>query len=189
MQVPLNIPNILSLYRLFSFPFVLLLVFLDHLSLFTFFIWLNLTTDILDGYLARKLNQVTEAGTTLDGLADTGTYILAITGMFRFKYDELKPDIAWFYVFVGLFVAARLYSLIKFRRLFGYQTYAGKGSAYIHGIFFLVLFISGYYRWFYFTMIISGYIVFLEAILITAMLRESRSNIKGLWWLIKERVR
>jgi CDP-diacylglycerol--glycerol-3-phosphate 3-phosphatidyltransferase len=165
----------------------MVLVFLDHEKLFVFFIWFNLTTDILDGWLARRLNQVTEAGTMLDGLADTGTYILAITGMFRFKWEQIEPYAWWFYIFIALLIAARLFSYYRFGRLYGYQTYGGKAAAYIHGLFFLVLFIFGFYRWFYFIMIFSGYFVFLETIVITAVLRESRSNVKGLWWLLSER--
>ena len=187
VQIPLNVPNALSLYRLFSFPFIMIFIFLGHERLFAFFIWFNLTTDILDGWIARKLNQVSDAGIMLDGLADTGTYILAITGMFQFKWPDIQPYVTWFIIFVFMLLSARLYTLIRFKRFYGFQTYGGKTAAYIHGIFFIVLFFFGFYKWFYFLMIISGYLVFAETIVITAMLDKERSNVKGLYWLLREK--
>jgi cardiolipin synthase len=187
LQIPFNIPNVLSLYRLFSFPFIMIFIFLGHEKLFTFFIWFNLTTDILDGWIARKLNQVTDAGIMLDGLADTGTYTLAIIGMFQFKWPDIQPYAIWFIIFVLMLLSARLYTLIRFKRFFGFQTYGGKAAAYIHGSFFLVLFLFGFYKWFYFLMILSGYIVFAETIVITALLDKEKSNVKGLYWLLREK--
>jgi cardiolipin synthase len=185
--IPLNVPNALSLYRLFSFPFIMIFVFLGHETLFAFFIWLNLSTDILDGWIARRLKQVSDAGAMLDGLADTGTYILAITGMFQFKWPDIQPYAAWFIIFAGMLLSTRLFSLIRFKRFYGFQTYGGKTAAYIHGTFFIVLFFFGFYKWFYFLMIISGYLVFAETIVITAILDKERSNVKGLYWLLKEK--
>jgi cardiolipin synthase (CMP-forming) len=185
-NIPLNIPNILSLYRLFSFPFLFIFIFLGHQILFAFFIWFNLTTDILDGWIARRLKQTTEIGAKLDGLADTGTYILAFTGIFMFKWSDFQHYTISFFIFTGLFVISRLLPLLKFGRFFGFQTYLGKSCAYIHGIFFIVLFFLGFYEWFYYPMVISGYIVFSETILITLVLKENKSHVKGLYWILKE---
>lgn len=184
--VPLTIPNILSLYRLLSFPVVMLLILSGKYNLFVFFMWLNLTTDILDGWIARRLNQVTETGAKLDGLADTATYILGLTGMFVYKRADIQPFAGLFYVFIGLFIFSRLFSFLKLGRFYGFQTYAGKSAGYIHGSFFLVLFIFGFYKWYFMMMIISGFIVFIENIIITIYLNESKSHVKGIWWILKD---
>jgi len=185
--VPLNIPNILSLYRLFSFPFILIFVFLGHKNLFAFFICFNLITDFLDGWIARRFNQVTEIGEKIDGLADNGTYILAITGIIIFKWTYIQPFALTFFIFLGLFAVSRLYFLFKFGKFHGFHALSGKVGGYIHGSFFMVLFVFGFYEWFYFIMIISGYIICTENLLITCFLKESRSNVKGLYWLLRER--
>jgi CDP-diacylglycerol--glycerol-3-phosphate 3-phosphatidyltransferase len=148
--------------------------------------WLNLTTDILDGWIARKLHQVTETGATLDGLADTATYILGLAGIFMFKWTDFKPFIISFSVFLVMFLISRFFSFLKFNRFYGFQTYAGKIAGYIHGSFLLVLFLFGFYTWFYWAMVISGYLVFCENILITVALKESKSQVKGIYWVIKE---
>ena len=185
VNIPLNVPNLLSLYRLFSFPFILILAILGHESLFAFFIWFNLTTDILDGWIARRFNQITEIGAKIDGLADSGTYILALTGIFLFKWNSFEPYAISFFIFIGFFIISRLFSLIKLGRFFGFQTYAGKTGGYIHGLFFITLFFIGFYQWFYYLMIFSGLILFLENIILTIVLKESKSNVKGLYWVLK----
>jgi CDP-diacylglycerol--glycerol-3-phosphate 3-phosphatidyltransferase len=187
INVPLNIPNILSLYRLYSFPFILIFVILGHEYLFAFFICFNLITDILDGWIARRFHQITEIGEKIDGLADNGTYILAITGVFVFKWSDFHPHAVSFFIFLGLFILSRLYFLMKFGKFHGFHAYSGKIGGYIHGSFFIVLFVFGFYDWFYYIMIISGYIISVENLLIIYFLKECRSNVKGLYWLLREK--
>ncbi len=187
INIPLNIPNTLSLYRLFSFPFVLIFVFLDHEKLFAFFIWFNLTTDILDGWIARRFNQMTEIGAKIDGIADSGTYILAITGIFVFKWSDFQPHAVSFFIFIGVFIISRFFSFIKLGVFFGYHSYGVRIAGYIHGSFFIVLFFLGFYKWFYYIVLISGIIVFSETILITMYLKEQMANVKGLYWILKTR--
>lgn len=176
INIPLTLPNAISLYRLFSFPFILIFIFLGHEELFAFFIWFNLTTDILDGWIARRFNQKTEIGARIDGLADNGAYILAIIGVFVFKWPDLYPHIVSLFIFIGVLIASRLFSMIKLRIFHGFHTYGGKIAGYIQGTFFIVLFVSGFSLWFYYIMIISGIIAFSENILITLFLEESRAD-------------
>jgi len=69
----LNLPNWLTLFRIFLVPFLVvdLLTKFDGrefvgLGIF----WLAAATDFLDGYLARRRGQVTRLGTLLDPIAD-----------------------------------------------------------------------------------------------------------------------
>ncbi len=69
----LNIPNILTGFRLFLIPVFVVLFYLPiEWSAFAaaFVFWLAGITDILDGYLARRLNQTTPFGAFLDPVAD-----------------------------------------------------------------------------------------------------------------------
>ena len=75
----------------------------------------------------------------------------------------------------------------KIEDFHGFHTYGGKIAGYIQGTFFIVLFFSGFYLWFYYIMIISGIIAFSENILITLFLEESRAEVKGLYWVFKTR--
>lgn len=66
-----NLPNTLTLIRIFAIPFMAREIMTEGKSVtaFIFFalIWL---TDAVDGYIARKYNLVTDLGTVLDPFAD-----------------------------------------------------------------------------------------------------------------------
>jgi CDP-diacylglycerol--glycerol-3-phosphate 3-phosphatidyltransferase len=71
-----NIANILSVSRLFISPLLLFLAWTSRHDLFLFFVILALVTDLLDGYFARKYQQVTELGARLDSLGDMAIYLI-----------------------------------------------------------------------------------------------------------------
>jgi cardiolipin synthase len=76
----LLIPNLLSLLRLLLIPIVVYLVMRGLNTAALLLILLGMATDILDGYLARRLNQITELGKIIDPLGDKiGTAALVVT--------------------------------------------------------------------------------------------------------------
>ena len=76
----LLIPNLLSLLRLLLIPVVVFLVARGHNTAALLLILFGMVTDILDGYLARRLNQVTELGKIIDPLGDKlGTAALVVS--------------------------------------------------------------------------------------------------------------
>ena len=77
-MIPLNIPNLITLSRILTIPFIVgVFYFPDDLVSYTaknvtatsIFIFAAVT-DWLDGYLARKLNQMSAFGAFLDPVAD-----------------------------------------------------------------------------------------------------------------------
>ena len=182
----INIPNILSGYRLLSFPFVLYLALSHQEQLFAGFLIFNLFTDILDGFIARRFNLQTEFGARLDSLADDGTYILAILGIFIFKADDFAPHLYSFYIFIGLFLATSVVSLLKFKKMPSLHLYSSKVGGYLQGFFFFTLFAFGFNTPFYYFMITWGILSFMEHIAVQLLLPEMRSNAKGLYWMLKK---
>ena len=68
-----NIPNILTGFRILLIPFFVVCYYLPvswAAPAAAFIFWLAGITDILDGYLARKLDQTTPFGAFLDPVAD-----------------------------------------------------------------------------------------------------------------------
>lgn len=67
----LNLPNKLSLFRIFLVPFLVVLIITKYSSLLAATVFgLAMLTDWLDGYIARTTDQITTLGKLLDPVAD-----------------------------------------------------------------------------------------------------------------------
>lgn len=73
-----NVPNIISLIRLALIPVFVWLVVKNEYGWAGVLLAVIGATDWIDGYLARKLGQVTELGKFLDPLADRLAVIVAV---------------------------------------------------------------------------------------------------------------
>lgn len=181
-----TISNYLTCYRFVSAPVILYFIFSGRSSLFMVFIILNLITDALDGFFARRLNQHTDFGARMDSIADKVTYALAIIGLFVFKMEEMQPYLGSLLTFVGLGVIALIQSYIKFGKISSLHTYATKAGGYMQGIFFFVLFTHGFVPVLYYIMITWAILSVLEMIAMQVIITEMKPNLKGLYWVLKE---
>lgn len=182
-----TIPNFISFYRLIAFPFVLWLAISGNENLFAIFLIVNLITDVLDGFIARTFNCATELGARLDSLADIGTYILAIVGIFIFKYADIEPNLVLFITFISLFFLTDVFAIIKFRRFSSFHLYSWKIGGYLQGGFFIILFSIGFYKFLFYFVMLWGILAFIEHIIIQMILPEMKSNVKGLYWVLKDK--
>jgi len=182
-----TIPNFISFYRLIAFPFVLWLAISKNENAFAIFLIINLITDVLDGWIARTFKCETELGARLDSLADIGTYILAVWGVFVFKYADIEPHLVLFVIFISLFFITDIVSLVKFRKISSMHLYSWKIGGYLQGGFFIILFSFGFYEYFFYFIVTWGFLAFIEHIIIQMILTEMKSNVKGLYWVLKEK--
>ena len=70
-----NIPNILTIIRFILVPFIYTSVINKHFLTALIIFTISALTDILDGYIARKFNYITDIGKLMDPLADKLTQI------------------------------------------------------------------------------------------------------------------
>ncbi|MGZ3938953.1 MAG: CDP-alcohol phosphatidyltransferase family protein, partial [Flavisolibacter sp.] len=140
-----TIPNVLSLYRIVIFPFILWLILSARQDMFAIFFSISLVTDFLDGFIARTFRMQTQIGVKLDSWADLGTYILAFIAIGLFKWQEIKPHALILYVFAGIMALSYLIVFIKFKGLIGLHTYMFKITGYLQGAFLISLFVWGFY--------------------------------------------
>ena len=66
----MNLPNLLSLFRLFVTAFFILLVAYERFTLALFLFVLQALSDLLDGFFARWMGAKTNLGAYLDPAAD-----------------------------------------------------------------------------------------------------------------------
>ncbi|MEI5638880.1 MULTISPECIES: CDP-diacylglycerol--glycerol-3-phosphate 3-phosphatidyltransferase [unclassified Pseudoalteromonas] len=85
-----NIPNSLTTFRLLLIPVFAIIFYLPYSWAFfaaAFIFWLASVTDILDGYLARKLEQSTPFGAFLDPVADKVMVSVALVILATYYQD------------------------------------------------------------------------------------------------------
>ena len=70
-----HVPNILTIIRFFLVPIILFLLLNNNYILAFVFLTISGLTDILDGFIARKFDLVTNFGKLMDPLADKVTQI------------------------------------------------------------------------------------------------------------------
>jgi cardiolipin synthase (CMP-forming) len=182
-----TVPNILSFYRLISFPVVLYFILANKETIFVILLIINLITDFFDGFIARRFNMQTDFGAKLDSLADDATYFLAFIGLFVFKFNEFIPYKISTLSFLVSYMITILISLIKFKAMPGLHLYSSKLGAVLQGSFFFVLFIFGFSPIFYYVMILLGIASFVEQIIILIIVKEMNPSYKGLYWVLKNR--
>lgn len=183
----LTVPNMLGFYRLLMFPLILWFAISGRESLFAVFFVINLLTDVADGIIARRFNMESEFGARLDSFADNFNYILAFIGIYLFKLDDFMPHLTSFLIFIGFLLLTIVVALLKFGRLPSFHLYMTKIGGYIQGAFFICLFTIGFITPFFYFMIIWGILGAIEHIVIQMVIPEMRSNVKGLYWVLREK--
>ncbi len=70
-----HIPNILTILRFFLIPIIVYYIVQGNYILAFVYLTISGLTDVLDGYIARKFNFITNFGKLIDPLADKATQI------------------------------------------------------------------------------------------------------------------
>jgi cardiolipin synthase len=76
-----HVPNILTIIRLLLIPVIVFYIFTGNYILAFVFFTISGLTDILDGFIARKFNFVSNFGKLMDPLADKLTQIAALASL------------------------------------------------------------------------------------------------------------
>ena len=89
----------------------------------------SLATDVLDGYLARRLDAHTEFGRKLDSVADYVTMITGLAGIALLWPDIARRELPWIVTALGAFFTVVVYGFIRLGRAPCYHTWAAKCGA------------------------------------------------------------
>ena len=88
-----HIPNILTILRFIFIPIILYFIYTDNYVLGIVFFTLSGITDVLDGFIARRFNLISNLGKLMDPLADKLTQISVLASL-------VKLDIIPFWILV-----------------------------------------------------------------------------------------
>ena len=175
-----TVPNMISIFRIASVPVLLTLAWYQFPVAFLILFAIALATDALDGYFARKLNQITELGTKLDTWGDTAMYFTAPICGYWLWPDLINKDLITILIFWIAFIIPIIFAIFKFGRMPSYHTIMAKVNTILLSFAVLIWFIFGFPWLFRFAVFIELLIMF-EYIAITIYLKEWRGNIPSYW--------
>ena len=127
-----TIPNLLSIFRVFLLPLYLYFVLEQSFVYAGIVIAISGITDFLDGFIARKFNQMTELGKILDPVADKLTQLVLILSM-AWKQPLIWWVLGLFLVKEGFMLIAGMVGLSKNVKLDGAKWYGKLATAVIYG--------------------------------------------------------
>jgi len=156
------LPNLFSALRI---PLGLALLMCAALSAeFMTLYLLCCLTDVLDGYLARRLNARSELGARLDSAAD---FILLAVLLWKLLpvIAPTVPVILWIAVVALIRFAAALTARIRFGRFGFLHTWGNKLTGILLGIYPLTLLLTGNH-WPLYTILVSASVSAIEELLI-----------------------
>lgn len=180
----LTIPNLFSIARIVSVPILIYISLINKPNLFLILATISLTTDAIDGYLARKLNQITNLGTTLDSVGDMMMYFtMPLCGWILWPEMIIQEIIYIIFVMIAFFVPM-IAGLIKFGRMPSYHTWLAKTSTMFISAATLIWFIWEYPILFRLAVILQV-LVMIEYVAITIRLKTWRGNIPSFWHVDK----
>lgn len=124
------LPNFVTLSRIVSALFLLPIHDFSN-AFFAVYTYCGVS-DILDGFLARKLKVTNESGARLDSIADIIFYGVTVYKMFPVLYSILTPLI-WCIVVTALLIRIISYAVaaIKYRRFASMHTYMNKLTGFL----------------------------------------------------------
>lgn len=183
----LTLPDWLSVYRIISSPFLITLIFLDYRVLFGFFLLVSFLTDALDGYLARKMNIVTQRGAQLDSIGDIITYTVGLAGIVKFETAFIIEQIWIIILTFGLYILQLLMAYWRYGMPSSFHTYLAKLSAIIQSIFMIWFFFIDVEMWLFYFAVALSIIETVEEIILVLMFPKWKANIKGLLWVLNKK--
>ncbi len=180
----INIPNLFSLFRIIAAPFLLISGWLGMPTLFFTLFGLMLLSDVLDGIIARALDQTSKLGAKLDSYGDIVTYLSTPLAVWWLWPDIIKEEIVYIITAIIIYILPAFFSLAKFRQLASYHTWTAKASAVLMSAGVIILLGFEHPLLFH----IAVYFLVIQAvenIAITLILPQSKNNVRTLWHAYK----
>lgn len=184
-----NIADWFSFYRVAAAPLLILLLLLHQHQIFTWFLLISYCTDMIDGYLARKLNITSDRGSQLDSFGDQITFVIGLFGIWVFNFEFIKENYVLIFIAFIPYIIQMIIAFIKYGKATAFHTYLAKSSAIVQGVFILSLLFFGPIYWLFYVMIILGLLETIEEITLIFMYKNWVAGVKGIYWALRDRRR
>ncbi len=179
-----NLPNLVSFIRILMAPVLFYFALTQQPYWFIGVLLFAEFTDVLDGFLARTLNQITEMGSRLDSWGDFVIYSTIAVCAWILWPDILQRESLYFTVIVLSFTLPALIGFIKFHRFTSYHTWSVKLAVVITIISYILLF-TGLLDWPFRVAALFCLYAAIEEIAITLLIHHEHVDVRTVWQAVK----
>lgn len=179
-----TLPDWLSIYRIVSVPVLLVLIFSGWREIFAWLFGVSLLTDLIDGFLARRMHVEGKRGAQLDSVGDALTFLTGVIGSWVFEKEFLLEHKFWIIMGLGLYILQIIIAVIRYGRPSSFHTYLAKLAALTQGTFMLLMFFFGPISLLFYLALIVTIIEAIEEIILVFILKEWKTDVKGIYWVL-----
>lgn len=184
-----NIADWISFSRIALAPVLLLLILLDERLIFSWLLVFTYCTDMLDGFVARRLKITSPRGSQLDSFGDQVNFTVAVLGLIFFEFEFIKANYLLILVVFVPYIIQMLIAFGKYGKATAFHTYLAKLSAIVQGVFILWLLFFGPVYWLFYFMIALALLETIEEIILIFMYDNWVSGVKGIYWALRDKRR
>jgi CDP-diacylglycerol--glycerol-3-phosphate 3-phosphatidyltransferase len=179
-----NLPNLVSFIRILMAPVLFYFAITQQPYWFIGALIFAEFTDVLDGFLARTLNQITEMGSHLDSWGDFVIYSTMAICAWILWPDILQREILYFIIIVLSFTLPVLVGFIKFHTFTSYHTWSVKLAVIITVVAYILLF-TGLLDWPFRIAALFCLYAAIEEIAITLLIHHEHVDVRTVWQALK----
>ncbi len=179
-----NLPNLVSVIRILMAPVLFYFAYTQQPNWFIGVLLFAEFTDVLDGFLARTLNQITKMGSHLDSWGDFVIYVTIAICAWILWPDILQREILYFTVIVLSFTLPALIGFIKFHRFTSYHTWSVKLAVAVTVVSYILLF-TGLLDWPFRVAALFCLYAAIEEIAITLLIHHEHVDVRTVWQAVK----
>ena len=185
-QDMLKLPNLISSIRILIAPLMFVFAFRQMETWFLGALIFSGLTDVLDGFLARKLGLITPLGAHLDSWGDFTIFgTMAICAWILWP-EITQRELLYYALILFSFLLPALAGLVKFGKLTGYHTWSVKIAVFVTFVGYIALY-AELAAWPFMLAAVLAVIAGIEEILITIALREERTDVRSIFAALRHR--
>jgi len=177
-----QLPNILTAIRFFSIPILWLLALYQQKTIFTVLFIIAASTDIFDGFLARKLKAQSKFGAKFDTVSDDLMTVSAIFWVYILMPEIITRNTIPLLILLVFFIIDYLTRIIKHKTIeLPFHTILDKIGALTGFLFLSHALIFGYSKIFLYILIIIGSLMAIEETILCLTRKKIDENTKSIF--------
>ena len=189
LQDIMRLPNLFTLFRLLSVPILWVLAIKGYHFAFGIGFILAQLTDAIDGFLARRLNLVSEFGSKFDSLADLLLTISILAWLVILETGFFQDNAVIFLVAIFIAIVNLMTGLVKFKQLGNLHLYSSKVAGLLAFFFLSHAFLVDGYNQPMFYIVVSVYILSLLEGIVLQLTQDNVNEHMGSIVLVYKRNR